>query len=195
MQTVYNSLVTYIVKHRQCSDAKLRALFGDPHVIDVTSRAADPWVQFSPFFPHGGIPVPGSTAVHSESVEGLWQGLKVFETADVDPSKLRITSMKGLKRTVRRHGTCRGHRHGFGSGHLLDYLEARRTIDLPAYRWVLEHRLSELVARLRELGQEKMVVLLDDETNVDVNDPRKPLSHAGLVAAWAEGRWSEMTGG
>lgn len=105
-----------------------------------------------------------------------------------------------LKRLVHQigsieYGSASSIHRPSSSGHLLDYLEARRAIYLPAYRWVLEHRLSELVARLRELGQEKMVVLLDYETNVDVNDPRKPLSHAGLVAAWAEGRWSEMTGG
>ncbi len=182
--------MTFIVKHRQSSEAKLRASFGDPLIVDVTSRGPEPWVQFSPFFPHGGIPIPGAPSVVSESVEGLWQGLKVFERAEVDPGKLGITSMKGLKRTVRRYGMCLGHRRDFEHDDvLLDYLEARRAIYLPAYRWVLEHRLSDLVDQLREQGAARTVVLLDYETNVDVDDPRRPLSHAGLVAAWIEGRW------
>lgn len=181
--------MTYLVKHRQTSEAKLRARFDDPHIVDVTSRGPEPWVRFSPFFPHGGIPVPGSEDVLSASVEGLWQGLKVFESADVDRSKLSVTSMKGLKRTVRRFGGCLGHRAGFDSDALLDYIAARRAIYLPAYRWVLEHRLADEVDLLRTLGKERTVVLLDYETNVDVDDPRKPLSHAGLVAAWLEGRW------
>jgi len=181
--------MTYIVKHRQTSEAKIKARVDDPVIVDVTSRAPEPWVRFSPFFPHGGIPVPGSPELLSQSVEGLWQGLKVFESADVDRGKLEITSMKGLKRTVRRFGRCLGHRHGFGSDVLLDYVAARRALYLPAYRWVLEHRLADEVARLRTLGRDRTVVLLDYETNLDVDDPRKPLSHAGLVAAWLEERW------
>ena len=31
----------------------------------------------SPFYPHGGIPIPFSGSVTSQSVEGIWQGLKV----------------------------------------------------------------------------------------------------------------------
>lgn len=181
--------MTYIIQHRQTSEAKINARFDAPHIIDVTSRGPDPWVRFSPFFAHGDIPVPGSPDVMSQSVEGLWQGLKVFESADVDRSKLEVTTMKGLKRTVRRFGRCLGHRHGFGSEALLDYIAARRAIYLPAYRWVLEHRLAAEVEALRKLGRERTVVLLDYETNVDVDDPRKPLSHAGLVAAWLDDRW------
>lgn len=181
--------MTHIVQHRQTSEAKINARFDAPHIIDVTSRGPEPWVRFSPFFAHGDIPVPGSPDVMSQSVEGLWQGLKVFESADVDRTKLDVTTMKGLKRTVRRFGRCLGHRHGFGSETLLDYIAARRAIYLPAYRWVLEHRLADDIEALRKLGRSRTVVLLDYETNIDVDDPRKPLSHAGLVAAWLEDRW------
>jgi len=181
--------MTWIVQHRQCSRAKLESRFDDPIVIDVTSRAPPPWVRFSPFFPHGGIPVPGCSTTTSQSVEGLWQGLKVFETCGVDPLKFGVTSMKGLKRTVRRYGKCLGHRAGLHDESLLDYIAARRALYLPAYRWVLEHRLQGEVAALRQQGDGRTVVLLDYETNTDVDDPRKPLSHAGLVAAWMEDRW------
>lgn len=181
------------VHHRQTSAATLERLYDDPHVVDVTSRASLPWQRFSPFFPHGSIPVPGTTDRVSASVEGLWQGLKVFERADVDLSKLTVTSMKGLKRTVRRHGKCLGHRWP-ATEELLDYLTARRVLYLPAYRWVLEHRLQEEVAELRALAATTELVLLDYETNTDVDDPRKPLSHAGLIAAWVEERWPTTTG-
>lgn len=154
----------------------------DAVVVDVTSRGPDPWVRFSPFYPHGQIPVPLSPGVTSESVEGVWQALKVFEGADVDPSKLTVTSMKGLKRTVRRFGQVRGHRAGLAGERLLDYRTARREIYLPAYRWVLEHRLQAEVARLHELAESSDVVLLDYTTNGDVEDISSPLSHAALVA-------------
>ncbi|MFS8102268.1 hypothetical protein LFM09_34600 [Lentzea alba] len=157
----------------------------DAVVIDVTSRGPEPWVRFSPFYPHGAIPVPLSPGVTSESVEGVWQALKVFESADVDPSKLTVTSMKGLKRTVRRFGPVRGHRAGLTGDHLLDYRTARHEIYLPTYRWVLENRLQDLVSRLRDLAESADVVLLDYTTNGDPDDLKTPLSHAALIADYA----------
>ncbi|MFD9698414.1 DUF6939 family protein [Lentzea sp. NPDC059081] len=151
-------------------------------VVDVTSRGPEPWVRFSPFYPHGEIPVPLSPGVTSASVEGVWQALKVFEGADVDPSKLHVTSMKGLKRTVRRFGQVRGHRAGLTGEHLLDYRTARQEIYLPTYRWVLENRLQAEVARLHELASSADVVLLDYTTNGDAEDLSTPLSHAALIA-------------
>ncbi len=32
-------------------------------LIDVTSKATDEWVKLSPFYPHGGIPVPFSNGL------------------------------------------------------------------------------------------------------------------------------------
>ena len=45
-------------------------------VLDVTSRGEEPWVRFSPLYPHGGIPVPFTPGVTAMSVEGIWQALK-----------------------------------------------------------------------------------------------------------------------
>ena len=56
-------------------------------------------VRFSPFFPHGSIPVPFSPGVTGQSVEGIWQGLKVFESEDIDLQKFEITNMKSIKRS------------------------------------------------------------------------------------------------
>lgn len=154
----------------------------DATVIDVTSRATEPWVRFSPFYPHGGIPVPMSPGVESESVEGVWQALKVFGSADVDATKLTVRTMKGLKRTVRRFGPVQGHRAGLHGTTLLDYRTACHEIYLPTYRWVLEHRVPDLVAELRALAESTPLVLLDYTTNGDVDDLTTPLSHAALVA-------------
>jgi hypothetical protein len=164
-------------------------------IIDVTSRAEAPWVRFSPFYPHGDIPVPFSPGVIGQSVEGIWQALKVFATADVDPAKLRITSMKGLKRTVRKYGDVLGHRAGLHAETLLPYEEARRRIYLPAYRWVLENRTADLVAELRRLSGLGDVVLLDYTTNGDVADLSSPLSHAALIGLYVADRWPADRGG
>jgi hypothetical protein len=169
--------------------AKLAKLHPGATILDLTSKADTPWVRFSPFWPHGGIPVPFSPGVVSASVEGAWQGLKVFDQADVDRSKFAITDMRGLKRSVRRFGKCLGHREGVRGERLLGYLEARRAIYLPLYAFVLRERLVDELAKLRELAERGPVVVLDYETNADVDDPSKPLSHAGLVVAWLRGEW------
>jgi hypothetical protein len=180
------------VASRRLKPKTLTKRYGaDAHCFDLTSRGEDPWVRFSPFFPHGSVPVPFSPGVVSASVEGVWQGLKVFETADVDPQKFGVTAMKGLKRTVRRFGTVRGHRRGVAGGELLGYLEARFTIYLPAYLWVLEGCLQPELERLRHLSRDQLVVLLDYETNCDLRDLSKPLSHAGLVRRYLEGDWPQ----
>ena len=113
----------------------------------------------------------------------------MFETADVDPTRFAITTMKGLKRTVRRFGPCVGHAWGAGprGTELLGYRDARYRIFLPLYRTLLERCAAE-VDVLRRLAEEDLV-LLDYMTNPDVDDLSKPLSHAGLVAAWLEDRW------
>lgn len=158
-------------------------------LLDVTSRAAQPWVRLSPFYPHGDIPVPLTPGVVSASVEGIWQALKVFEQVGVDPAKLRLTTMSGIKRTVRRFGPVLGHRDGLHGETLLDYETARRRIYLPAYRWVLENSAAEQVEELRRLAAEREVVLLDYTTNGTLSDTSSPLSHAALIAHHIGGSW------
>ncbi|MFC5185767.1 DUF6939 family protein [Actinomadura harenae] len=153
--------------------------FPDALIVDVTSRGPEPWTRLSPFWPHGGIPVPGHPERTSQSVEGVWQALKVFAGEPEDFSKLDITTMKGIKRTVRRLGAPLGHRW---EGRLLGYEEARRVLFVPTYRWMLEHRAADLVAELRALSDRRVVVLLDYTTNGDITDLSTPLSHAALLA-------------
>ena len=156
-------------------------------VCDVTSQAKDGLVQLSPFYPHGGIPVPFSEGVTASCVEAIWQGLKVFESCDIDTSLFRNTTMANMKRTVRKFGKPLGHRKGVNGTELLGYIEARHMIYLPAYKWVLENKVAHIIERLREANKSKTIVLLDYATNCDVDDPSKPLSHAFLVKAYVEG--------
>ncbi len=178
--------MTIEVASRRKSEANLLKAHPGASLIDVTSKGADPWVRFSPFYPHGGIPIPLSPGQLGQSVEGIWQGLKVFESEDIDPKRFEITAMKGLKRTVRKYGKVKGHRAGVHGQEILDYKTARQKIYLPAYRFVLEHRLQDEVKALKVLAQKGPLVLLDYETNCDIEDLRTPLSHAGLVKAYLE---------
>lgn len=176
-----------VVESRQKLQATLEQIYPGAAILDVTSNGPDPWVRFSPLYPHGGIPIPNSSGKCAESVEGLWQGLKVFENADIDPEKWQITNMKGIERTSRSLGAVRGHQFGINSTDVLDCREARVMIYLPAYLWVLQNRLTADVAELEKMGQD--IVLLDDETNGDIDDLSKPLSHASLVKRFVEGSW------
>ncbi len=149
----------------------------------------------SPFYPHGGIPVPFTPGVFGASVEGIWQALKVFAGADIDEAKLNVTSMAGLKRTVRRHGAVLGHRRGVHGDALLGYEAARCHIYLPSYRWVLDGPAKDVVDHLRALSVDRDVVLLDYTINGDVSDLSSALSHAALVALYLAGQWpSELSG-
>lgn len=157
-------------------------------IADVTSKAEDDLVKLSPFYPHGDIPVPFSEGYRASCVEAIWQGLKVFESYDVDTSLFENHSMKSLKRTVRKYGKPLGHRKGVNGTELLNYIEARKLIYIPSYKWVLENKVQSIIERLRaESESGKTIVLLDYETNCDVDNPKKPLSHASLVKAYVEG--------
>lgn len=161
--------------------------YPDAVIADVTSQATDGLVKLSPFYPHGGIPVPFSEGYTAMCVEGIWQGLKVFESADVDVEMFANDTMKNIKRTVRRFGKPLGHRKGVNGTELLGYIEARKQIYLPAYKWVLENKVANIIERLREASKTKTIVLLDYTTNCDIDNPKTPLSHAFLIKAYAEG--------
>ncbi len=180
-----------IIESKKKSIESLKAKYPDAMIIDVTSKAEDEFVEFSPFYPHGGIPVPFSEGWSAVSVEGIWQGLKVFENADVDKSSFFKRDMKNLKRTTRKYGRCLGHRKGVRGEELLGYIEARKQIYLPCYKWVLENKLQKLVKAVRIISKNKPVVLLDYNTNPDVNIARSPLSHASLIKAYIEGNYPE----
>lgn len=102
--------------------------YPDAIIADVTSHAEDDLIKLSPFYPHGGIPVPFSEGVTATCVEAVWQGLKVFESADVDLKMFKNGSMKNIKRTVRKFGKPLGHRKGVNGTELLNYIEARNLI-------------------------------------------------------------------
>src|SRR5262249_29165396 len=161
-------------------------------VIDVSSYADPPFHQLSPFYAHGGIPVPGMPGTVSDSVEGIWQGLKVIRGATAP----RLFSGGGRKRGG---GKPSGHRLG---RKLLGILEARYKISLPAYEWALEHRVDPaLIEGFVTAALAGVVQLLHDtEDNGDPNNPSAPLAHAAVLARYVnrlcEARHSmELSGG
>ena len=178
-----------IVESRRKKPETILKKYPGAILADVTSGAKDGLKKLSPFYPHYDIPVPFTEGMTAACVEAIWQGLKVFEGADVDIQMFQNDTMKNIKRTVRRFGKPLGHRRGVYGSELLGYIEARKQIYIPTYRWVLENKVADIIDRLREASKTKTIILLDYDTNADVENPKKPLSHASLVKAFAEGTY------
>ena len=177
-----------IIESKRKKTATILKQYPDAILADVTSSAKDGLVKLSPFYPHYGIPVPFSEGYTATCVEAIWQGLKVFEGCGVDVEMFKNDTMKNIKRTVRRFGKPLGHRKGVNGTELLGYIEARKQIYIPTYKWLLENKVANIIERLRNASNEgKTIILLDYDTNPDVENAKKPLSHASLIKAYVEG--------
>ena len=183
-----STICMIIIESKRKKPATRLKKYPDAILADVTSGAKDGLRKLSPFYPHGGIPVPFSDGYTATCVEAIWQGLKVFEGCDVDVEMFKNDTMKNIKRTVRRFGKPLGHRKGVDGTELLGYIEARKQIYIPTYKWVLENKVANIIERLRAASDSgKTIVLLDYDMNADVENAKKPLSHASLIKAYVEG--------
>ena len=180
-----------IIESRKKTQETLQKEYPNAVFCDVTSKS--PYLglrQLSPFYPWGDIPVSFSPGVEASCVEAVWQGLKVFENADVDTELFSNNTMKGLKRSSRVHGKILGHRKGVDGETLLNYQDARWKIYIPTYKWMLEHKAFKIIEYFRSFCQKNpnvTLVLLDYQTNCNIEDLTKPLSHAFLVKSYVEG--------
>lgn len=111
-----------VIKNKRCKRENILKEYPDAIIFDVTSKGA--MKQMSPFYPHGHIPVPGMDGMFSASVEGIWQGLKVFEGEGIDRTRFSNKTMLNMKRTCRTYGRCLGHMY---RGELMDYIERSGT--------------------------------------------------------------------
>ena len=179
----------YVVNKKRKEENILRDYPG-AIILDITSKSS--YAQkLSPFYPHGNIPIPFSNGATAMSVEGIWQGLKVFEHEDVCMDSFTNDTMRNLKRTVRRLGYPKGHRKGIYGTELLDYISARILIYLPSYEWVLENvpDVINIVDKIKKKSEETDIVLLDYNTNLDFRNLSTALSHAGVVKLYIEGNY------
>ena len=173
---------------------RIQAEYPTAQILDITSTAPRQSGRIlSPFYPHGNIPIPFTEGLKATYVEAVWQGLKVFEHYGVDFATFRNNTQKDIKRTIRKYGKMLGHAKGAYSKELLGYFEARMQIYLPTYKWVLENvpEVVRVVARIKEYAQNNDIVLLDYNTNIEFRDISKPMSHAGLVKLYIEGRYPD----
>ena len=68
------------IANRKRQAKSLHEEFGAVPIFDVTFAGQDPlFSTLSPMYPHGDLPVPFTTQLTANSLEAIWQGLKVFE--------------------------------------------------------------------------------------------------------------------
>lgn len=180
------------VENKRREIERIKQQYPDADILDVTSTSQLRYAQLlSPFYPHCKIPIPYSCGYTSCCVEGIWQGLKVFESCGIDMNSFSNNTMVELKRTTRRYGHLLGHQKGVNSNVLLGYLEARMLIYLPSYKWVLENvpEVVEIIDRIKNRSTTRDIVFLDYNTNDNVENISKPLSHAALIKLYIEDRY------
>ncbi len=159
----------------------------DAIVYDVSSYAEHPFCTLSPFWPHGGIPVPGMDKTTSDSVEGIWQGLKVID-GKIAP---RFFSGQGSK----RGGKPRGHQYGVDE-RLLKIVEAREKIYRVAYEWMLEHRADpDLIQGFIDKAFARIPQYFHDiSNNGNIGDPDEGWAHAAVLVQYLNRRLSSLSG-
>jgi hypothetical protein len=164
---------------------KVKKAYADAVVLNMTDKGA--MKKLSPKYPHEGIPVPFEEEVMALSVDGIWNGCKVFERRGIDKRYFNKDMMKEVDREIKYGGKCKGFRNGLRGAKLMDEVEARKKILIPAYNWMLENKCGKLVNVLKKISEEKTLVLLDYSDNGDVENVSEPLSYASLLKAKIEG--------
>ena len=151
-------------------------------VYDVSSYADHPYCTLSPMWPHGGILVPGLPGTTSDSVEGVWQGLKLIG-GRIAP---RYFSGQGHK----RGGKPRGHQYG---DKLLRIVEAREKIYRVTYEWMLEHRAEpELIAGFFDRARAGVTQYFHDVSNNGrIGDPDEGWAHAAVLVQYLNRRLAD----
>jgi hypothetical protein len=123
--------------------------------------------------------MPGTT---SDTVEGIWQGLKVIR-GKTAPRYFRGPGQK-------RGGKPSGHQYGAKE---LEIVEARRKIYVVAYEWMLTHRIDPtLLAGFVDTARSGVTQFFHDVgSNGDLNDRDQPLAHAAVLVQFVNRRCAE----
>jgi len=142
--------------------------------IDVSSRSGIPYRYFSPFSfsPDFKIPVPGREEIYSNSVESIWQGLKIID----GETNFSLFNKKPKK----RKGNVEGHLFG---EKIFGIVEAREMIYKPAYLFYLDNCIKGSIKEdilLKSLTED--LAFYDFEDNLDIKDVSSPLAHSAILA-------------
>lgn len=141
-------------------------------IVDITGiNEQNVYCKLSPFYPHGGIPIPNTPNITLNSVNDVWQELCVKNSGN----KISCTNVKFRK--------------GIYINECWDYLEARKRILIPTYCWMLENKVYDIVLYLRKLMLDYEIVIVDRFINCNIENAEEPFSCAFLLKAYIEASW------
>ncbi|MBS3123572.1 hypothetical protein J4437_02965 [Candidatus Woesearchaeota archaeon] len=128
--------------------------------------------EFSPFNSYGNIPVVGNAQLTSDSVEGVWQGLKIIK------GKTDFSFFNGSGR--KRIGKVEGH---LFNGKVIGYVEARKKIYTPTYEYMIENHIEEeTLEKIMERSKRgKSQYFFDVDVISDIHDTSGPLAHSSIL--------------
>ena len=142
--------------------------------IDISSKGAMPYSILSPFAcsTSYAIPVPGQEHIRSDSVEGIWQGLKLIE-GQADFSQLH-------GRATKRKKHCSGH---VFCDKPIGYREARYELYVPAYTYhLINNALPQVWSDLEAQLAQGDVLLHDIDQNGSIKNIDSSYAHSSLAA-------------
>lgn len=147
----------------------------DINSIDVSSYAKKPFKEFSPFMNSKNfeIPVPGQENTFAQSVEGIWQGLKVIDGGT------DFGIFYGCPKK-RKKGTYMGHLY---DNKRIDIVTARELIYEPSYIYYLKNCVkASTLEKILILGINEDVKIHDTENNLDPNNSNVAVGHSFYLA-------------
>lgn len=136
-------------------------------VIDLIGNQYSSLSILSPYYLHGGIPIPYSLSVCGKSVFDVWETLRVIDN--------------GAQKKVAKF------RKGVGVNEYWDLAGARRNILIPVYGWMLENKVFKHIQYLRRMSTTTDIVILDKSTNCEIDNTDMPLSISYLLKSYLEG--------
>jgi hypothetical protein len=167
---------------------------GDCVCVDTFRKAAQGMARFAPLCPFttwagNPFPVPGLPGQRANSVEGVWQGLKLVD-GRTDLDQLAGTPHKRPPDHLRTGGyDYRSATFRYGTREI-DLLTARLAIYLPTYLYLLDRLVPDAVHDELNGAVEagRIIVFYDWDSNMDIADDRSSFSHSAVLAAWFSGR-------
>lgn len=161
-------------------------------LVDMRVTARQPFCRLSFDYQHGQIPVEHMVGMYSETVTGLMEALKlVGRRGRRGHVNVGYLVGPGRERVVAETEWVSGYLY---DGRPVDLAEARRCILIPAYCWVLTHRVGDVVAAVRSAAEVRAVGLYDGFVSADVGSPER-LSAAAVLSAYLNGRLAELQAG
>lgn len=140
-----------------------RKIFPRALVFDVTAVGA--MKKLDPGCPVGRVEIPGRERMKALSLQGVWEGLKVFKKNDEIDEKWMTDERKiGRKRGFKNWGEMIGIRV---NGELMREEEGRKMMR-EIYEKMIRERFGRILDGIRREAERKTVVLLDyKEENKD----------------------------